>query len=139
MGVDCKSIGKCLHRFKSYSAQDVSKMLEDAEKNAFLDKSRKSFVNITYELDNLLAKMQKVFEFTTNLNLASKMSLSLIMNSLISCYFENKFQTIYSKILKDLKFCAKILILEFLKKELLKEEIADKNGNIIDIDLAEDA
>jgi len=113
-------------------------MLEDAEKNAFLDKSRKSLVNITYELDNLLVKMQKVLELATNFSIESKNSFSLVMEYLISSYFENNLQTISSKILKDLTFCATILLVEFLKQQLLKGEAANKNDSIIDIDLADD-
>jgi hypothetical protein len=33
-------------------------MIKEAEENALLDKSKKSLVNITYELDNLLAKLK---------------------------------------------------------------------------------
>jgi hypothetical protein len=126
MGMDCKSIGKRLHRFKSYSAQ---------EKNAILDKSKKSVVNITYELDNLLVKMKKVIETSNKFNMDSIRCFDLIYQQLTGNYFENKFQIIL-KSLKDLKFCTNALIFDFFKKELLKKAGAD---NVIDVDLAEDS
>jgi molecular chaperone DnaK len=115
--------------------EEVTKMIEDAEKNAILDKSKKSVVNITYELDNLLVKMKKVIETSNKFNMDSIRCFDLIYQQLTGNYFENKFQIIL-KSLKDLKFCTNALIFDFFKKELLKKAGAD---NVIDVDLAEDS
>ena len=42
--------------------EDVAKMIKEAEENAILDKSKKSYVNITYELDNLIATCENVVD-----------------------------------------------------------------------------
>ena len=41
---------------------EVSQMIKDAEENALFDKSKKSIVNITYELDNLILKNELLSE-----------------------------------------------------------------------------
>ena len=39
---------------------EVAKMIEEAEKNASVDKTKKSLVSIVYEYDNMLTRVQKV-------------------------------------------------------------------------------
>ncbi len=40
--------------------EDVAKMIKDAEDNAIIDKNKKTLININYEIDNLLFKMEKL-------------------------------------------------------------------------------
>jgi|GEM_PF-6038838 hypothetical protein len=114
-------------------------MIQDAEQNALLDKSKKSLVNITYELDNLLFKMQKATGLIGSSSSDPQKLFALLYKQLISAYSENKFKLIQSKTLKDLRYATNILVFELIKKEISKN--GNKNqasGNVIDVDLAED-
>jgi molecular chaperone DnaK len=43
--------------------EEVSKMIQEAEENATFDQSKKALVNVTYELDNTLSKLDKLEDF----------------------------------------------------------------------------
>ena len=119
--------------------EEVAKMIQDAEQNAFLDKSKKSLVNVTYELDNLLAKMEKVIDSSEKIDLNATRCFSLIHKQLQYYYHANKFQAITTKMIKNLKYVINILSLVFLKKELNNNSnTSSTSGNVIDVDLAED-
>jgi hypothetical protein len=50
--------------------EDVSKMIQEAEENSKLDKTKKALINMNYEFDNLLAKSEKIIElFSSSQNL----------------------------------------------------------------------
>ena len=98
-------------------------MLEDAEKNAMADKSRKSLVNITYEIDNLLLKSEKLIDTFPSLNKVSVQYFEEVIKQLKSNYTKNKLTQISEKTVKDLKYAYSVLVLEFLKSKL-----NDKNG-----------
>jgi molecular chaperone DnaK len=120
--------------------EEVAKMIQDAEQNAFLDKSKKSLVNITYELDNLLGKMEKVLEISEKIDSNATRCFSLINKALKHSYRTNKFELMTTKMIKNLKYITNILIIEFLKKELSKSTgPSSASGNVIDVDLAEDS
>ena len=102
---------------------EVSQMLEDAEKNAMADKSRKSLVNITYEIDNLLLKSEKLIDTFPSLNKVSVQYFEEVIKQLKSNYAKNKLTQISEKTVKDLKYAYSVLVLEFLKSKL-----NDKNG-----------
>lgn len=118
--------------------EEVAKMIQDAEQNAFLDKSKKSLVNITYELDNLLGKMEKVLDKSEKMDSNATRCFSLINKQLKHCYRTNKFQLMTTKMIKSLKYITNILMIEFLKKELSNSPNSG-SGNVIDVDLAEDS
>lgn len=120
--------------------EEVAKMIQDAEQNAFLDKSKKSLVNITYELDNLLGKMEKVLNISEKIDSNTMRCFSLIHKQLKHCYSANKFQLMTTKMIKYLKYVTNILIIEFLKNELSNSSGTNSvSGNVIDVDLAEDS
>ena len=105
--------------------EEVAKMLEEAENNAILDKSKRSIINITYELDNLAAKMEKNI-LTTKGNKKKAIScFKILYNLLKSYYIKNRFSFIDRNLLKKLKYLSKIVILECFKNKIL--------GNFIDI------
>ena len=123
---------------------EVTKMIKEAEENSALDKSKKSFVNITYELDNLLAKSELLL--TNNSNKLSFSSFEYFNESLKEIkelYTENSFKKLYSESLSNLNYIYRILVLEYVKKELSSgssgssSSSGGKNQNVIDVDVIE--
>ena len=118
---------------------EVSKMIEDAEKNASADKSRKSLVNITYEFDNLLSKAEKLSETLTSPTKPSVLYFEEIIKEVKLAYLNNDFNKISSHLLTDLKYAYSILVLEFLKtiisqgNDNLNNPTDDNKGVVIDV------
>jgi len=119
--------------------EEVSEMIKAAEENAMADKSKKSLVNITYELDNLFLKAENLIDKSISLNSTSALYFSEILSEIKSFYKENKFTSISEVSLAKLKYSYNVLVLEFLKKELLKTPSTSKGkaGTVIDVDLAD--
>jgi molecular chaperone DnaK len=106
---------------------EVSKMIKEAEENAALDKSKKSLVNITYELDNLILKAE-------NLNLLEKNDTEIYFSQTVKQlkkYYKNKqFNQISSDLITDLKFAYNLLLFENFKNQL--NSTASKKNVVID-------
>ncbi len=117
---------------------EVTQMIQDAEKNAKLDKTKKSLVNITYEVDNFLSKSHNVLgSLETNCN--AKNYFSLLEKKLKHSYLDNKFFSLTSNILKSLKNALQFLIFESLQNEISKiGRKSNSASNIIDVDLADE-
>ncbi len=121
---------------------EVSKMIEDAEKNASADKSRKSLVNITYEFDNLLAKAEKLSETLTSPTKLSAMYFEEVMKEVKLAYSNNDLNKLSVQLLDDLKYAYSILVLEFLKNTISQgtdnnENSSDKGKGVV-IDVTDD-
>jgi molecular chaperone DnaK len=117
---------------------EVSKMIEEAEKNASADKSKKSLVSIAYELDNLMSKAEKLNSIIPGVNKTSYLYFEEVLKEIKKSYVENKLTLISSQLLKDLKYAYSILVLEFLKQKLSEQpakhvESNFKQGTVIDI------
>jgi molecular chaperone DnaK len=83
--------------------EDVSKMIQEAEENSKLDKTKKALININYEFDNLLTKAEKIVESVSSLEDEELYYLE-ILKQLKSSYKNQQFDvcsTIISKELKD--------------------------------------
>ena len=133
--------------------EEVSQMLEDAEKNSALDNSKKALVNITYELDNLLLKAEKVK--TTFDSMTQNMSnngvdsvsamdyFSEIMTEVRMLYNSNNLSKLSETVLEELKYATNILVVLFLKSKLDapfsndKKDSGDKNRGVV-IDVTEE-
>ena len=133
--------------------EEVSQMLEDAEKNSALDNSKKALVNITYELDNLLLKAEKVK--TTFDSMTQNMSnngvdsvsamdyFSEIMTEVRMLYNSNNLSKLSETVLEELKYATNILVILFLKSKLDapfssdKKDSGDKNRGVV-IDVTEE-
>jgi molecular chaperone DnaK len=107
---------------------EVAKMIKDAEENAAFDKSKRSLVNITYELDNLFSKIEK---FTEN-NILDQNNDSVlyfleIVKEIKFLYKNNKLKKIESKVLENLTVAYNLLVLEYFSNLLSKP--ASKNSN----------
>jgi hypothetical protein len=113
-------------------------MIEDAEKNASVDKSRKSLVNITYELDNLLAKADKLSNTLTSANKTSVLYFEQLIKEIKLAYLNNKLTSLSTQLLDELKYAYSILVLEFLKTQITSDSnnsnsSADGKGVVIDV------
>jgi chaperone protein DnaK len=133
--------------------EEVSQMLEDAEKNSALDNSKKALVNITYELDNLLLKAEKVkttFDSMTQnmsnngVDAVSAMDyFSEIMTEVRMLYNSNNLSKLSETVLEELKYATNILVVLFLKSKLDapfsndKKDSGDKNRGVV-IDVTEE-
>jgi len=123
---------------------EVSQMIKDAEENALFDKSKKSIVNITYELDNLFSKADTLFEkqIINENSGASSYFLELLKESK-ELYKANSLTKLSLDCLKNFKYAYSILVLEFVKKNLMtsKSSNTSKNSsdNIIDVELADES
>jgi molecular chaperone DnaK len=119
---------------------EVSKMIQDAEQNATIDKSKKCLINITYELDNFASKIEDILENTVSLNKDSIVTFTLLFQQLKKLYSSNKFLSISDSLLKKCKFVYNILVLQAVKSELGKKKLRAgvKSGSVIDVDLVSD-
>ena len=118
--------------------EEVSQMIEDAEKNAAVDKSRKSLVNITYELDNLLAKADKLSNTLTSANKTSVLYFEQLIKEIKLAYLNNKLTSLSTQLLDELKYAYSILVLEFLKTQITNDSnnnnsSTDGKGVVIDV------
>jgi molecular chaperone DnaK len=105
---------------------EVSKMIKEAEENATFDKAKKSLVNITYELDNLILKIEAL-ELLGNNDI--EVYFIQTVKQLKKYYKNKQFAKIYSDLIPDLKYGYNLLLLENFKKLLNK---SSKNPVIID-------
>ena len=102
---------------------EVTKMVKEAEENATLDKSKKSFVNITYEFDNLLSKsellLEKINTVFTNLEKTTEVAFfEACFANLKEQFAFGELEAISSESLPDLKEAFNYLLLEYWNSTL---------------------
>ena len=120
--------------------EDVAKLIEEAEKNITSDKSKKTFVNLTFELDTLLEKIDFITEkmnTTTDFALESIIQyLEEISQNLKKAYLEKEFVKINDIITTHLPFVEELFIFDFFSKNLGSDILEGNNSsngsNIID-------
>ena len=120
--------------------EEVSKMVKEAEENAALDKAKKSFVSITYELDNLFYKVETALEKINSLSL-SDLSSARLLNFLfkrIKQYYKlGQLQKIINSknSLTRLEEIINLLILECLTKKISNLGSTDRGNfdGVIDV------
>lgn len=114
--------------------EEVSKMIKEAEENALFDKSKKSLVNITYELDNLLAKSEILLTNIFTSNTPAKLYFKELLKEVKTLYKAGKFKAISSQKIENLKYAYKTLSLEYFKSQLSKTsgKVSSK-GSVIDV------
>jgi molecular chaperone DnaK len=120
--------------------EEVSKMLQEAEANADVDKSKKALVNITYELDNLVLKNELLLEKNFVPNSLAIDFCSELIKEVKTLYKTNQLNKIYSECLDNLKYAYNILIVEYFKQELNQTPTNNSNkgkdndkGVVIDV------
>jgi len=97
---------------------EVSKMIKEAEENALIDKSKKALVNITYELDNLIAKNEILLtKDIANSSLSIEYCKEIIKEVKI-LYKTNQLTKLRTETLDNLKYAYNVLVFDSFKKEL---------------------
>jgi len=96
---------------------EVSKMIQDAEENASLDKSKKALVNITYELDNLLSKHEALEKVLSQDSSSHRLVLdfsSEIIKEIKSLYKTNELTKIGKETIHNLKYAYNVAVINRL-------------------------
>jgi molecular chaperone DnaK len=127
--------------------EEVSKMIKEAEENALLDKSKKSLVNITYELDNLLAKAEILVEKQLLSTNTSDLYFGEVLKQVKVLYKANQFERISSETLATLKYTYNLVVLDYFQKALKEpsqstsqsasQESGTGKRKVIDVDATE--
>ena len=100
---------------------EVSKMIQDAEENAALDKSKKALVNITYELDNLLSKHEALEKVLGQDSSSNRLILDFskeIVKEVKSLYKTNELTKIGKETVDNLKYAYNVAVIESFKSQL---------------------
>lgn len=114
--------------------EDVSKMIREAEENEKLDRAKKSFITISYELDNFLLKAEKALELTSSLS-DEESYFSEVLNQVKSLYQEKKLISCFDITLYDLENACDFLFAKYLNKASNSNVSKGKDGkNVIDTD-----
>jgi molecular chaperone DnaK len=122
--------------------EEVTKMIEEAEKNAALDKSKKSLVNVIYEFDNLLVKVDSIMntmDFVNEANASARLFLLQIIKSMKVSYKQNQFKTIYIDLLEDLTYAHEVVLFDFVQMKIKqygkssKKRVIDITDDAIDV------
>lgn len=112
---------------------EVAQMLKDAEENAFLDKSKKSYVNIAYELDNLLSKSEKIIEGLPSFKSDSQQYFVEVLKEIRSLYKSKQFSTLTSQSLQEITYSYNALVNDALEKKLFQKGSDSSDEVIIDV------
>lgn len=122
--------------------EEVSKMIEEAEKNANSDRSKKSLVNITYELDNLLLKSENLINKSNSFSALSIDYLEEVLKIIKKYYSQNTLKKLSTECLDELRYSYNILSAEYIKKQFSKGTInsskKSSSKDVIDVDIMED-
>jgi molecular chaperone DnaK len=113
--------------------EDVAKMIKEAEENAILDKSKKSYVNITYELDNLIATCENVLEEINSQDNVEISNLLFIetLKELQNSYKTGNLTELVSSSLDDLKYSYSLVLLDYIKSKLANLPNSDNSGKVV--------
>jgi molecular chaperone DnaK len=115
--------------------EEVSKMIQEAEENATFDQSKKALVNVTYELDNTLSKLDKLEDFLRSNSIDSDIEsfLSESFQELKFIYQQKEFKTIPT-ILRNINYAYNLLLIEYFRQEFSSQNgEAKPKGKIIDV------
>jgi len=114
--------------------EDVAKMIKDAEENAALDKSKKSLVNITYELDNLILKVEKLLLSSSLSDTDVKLYFVETIKQIKDRYKFNQLNKIYKENLDELMYIFNLLTMIEVQNKLKSENLGGSNkGSVIDV------
>jgi sugar-specific transcriptional regulator TrmB len=105
-------------------------MLKEAEENAVFDKAKKGVINITYEFDNLLSKLEILL--SKNISVDPLLSKSLVanLNQIKRLYNSKQLTKIETqKYLNQLNYTLSVFTFDFLIKELQKNSQSTPKGS----------
>ena len=126
--------------------EEVTKMIEEAEKNASLDKLKKSLVNIAYEYDNLVGKIEELYESADYKNTRSSSFNELARIYFLKstyilkfCFIQKNFEDFSIFLVEHMSYAYRIFIIDFAKSMIKLKTNVPKNGksSVIDITDAE--
>lgn len=114
--------------------EDISKMIKEAEENAFFDKAKKSLVNLTYEFDNFLAKIEKFLSTWIAGDSEIEDYFLESVNEMKFSFRAKKFNRVFAA-LKKVKYAYNLALLDFFQTELKKgrKSGGGKRGMVIDV------
>jgi molecular chaperone DnaK len=115
------------------SRDDVSKMIKEAEENSLLDKGKKAITNIIYEFDNLLLKIDGIFEQNktgNGISTSNKIYFEKLVSEMEENYKNSDFISINTN-LENLTYVYNLLIADYMKTTLesLKQGKAPDSGS----------
>ena len=116
--------------------EEVSQMIKDAEENASQDKSKRALVNITYEFDNLLSKVEKFLTSEKLEKINSKLYFGELIKEIKVQYKNNQLSQIDSQTIDNLISSYNALLLDFLNETINSNSIKNNNnskGVVIDV------
>ena len=120
------------------SRDEVSTMIKEAEKNASFDKGKKSIVNITYEFDNLLFKMENLFIHYLKVDHSMSKYFEEVKKEIQEFYKLNRFSEIKQESLNKLKNVYNLALFEYVEKKLFSKSkdssTTRKKGLVIDVE-----
>ena len=113
--------------------EDVAKMIKEAEENAILDKSKKSYVNITYELDNLIATCENVVDEIETQDKVEVSNLLFLetLKELQSFYKAGNLTELVGLSIDDLKYSYSLVLLDYIKSTLGNLPSSDNSGKVV--------
>ena len=115
--------------------EEVSKMIQEAEENATFDQSKKALVNVTYELDNTLSKLDKLEDFLRSNSIDSDIESFLFesFQELQFIYQQKEFKMIPT-LLKNINYSYNLLLIEYFRQEFSSQNgEAKPKGKVIDV------
>eukprot|EP01035_Chromulina_nebulosa_P024494 gene24494-31896_t len=110
---------------------EVEKMIKEAEENEEIDRAKKAFLRITYEIDNLITKMEVLLKDST-LNETLLTYLKELANEIQELYLTNKFEELYNQFLLEVENCYQILLLSLIER-VQDGKTSSSKSNVIDI------
>jgi molecular chaperone DnaK len=110
---------------------EVSKMIQDAELNSLRDKSKKSIINLTYELDSLLNHSEVLIGSEMFVGIETVSYFEELMAETYSSYKQHSFEEL-SSLVNEYKYVSKLILLDFIKKKTAESRL--KSSTIIDVD-----
>jgi chaperone protein DnaK len=111
------------------SREEVSKMVKESEEFAQVDKSKKSLVNLTYELDALFTKGDVLMQKNLLGKRASGLYVQELLKQIKMLYKERKLTTLSNKTLQNLKYAKNLVKADFYTKLFQKEDGSSRKPN----------
>ena len=114
---------------------EVAKMIKEAEENALLDKSKKSYVNITYEFDNLISKCELLLDKLSFRNRTSVILFENLIKEVKFSYKVGKLRKISEEGIENVKEAYNLVLLDCINDQLQGQEPPASSGKGVVIDV----
>jgi molecular chaperone DnaK len=115
------------------SRDEVSKMIKEAEKNSSFDKVKKSIINLTYELDNLLVKYDSLKRNVLSQSFLTKSWINLTISQIQKYYVNKEYKELKDKSLNDLEDSIILFFTESINDNFSESIPKKGKGKVIDV------